>query len=97
MSDAAAIALNDLADQVAGAADLDSSARRDVAFDIEVGDPEFAIYDALLATRKPLQKELLDRIRKGVDAGWYDGPMRRAVVDAIGQQQRQNDTSAGSM
>jgi hypothetical protein len=32
--------LGDFADQVAAAADLDEDARRTVAFDLDVGDPE---------------------------------------------------------
>lgn len=90
MSASAASVLNDLADQVAAAANLDDAARRNVDFDLEVGDPEFAISDALLATRTPLPTPLLARIREGVNLGWYQDATRRLVLDALDRQERQN-------
>jgi hypothetical protein len=88
MSMAPRIALNDLADQVAAAADLDDAAHADVAFDIEVGDPDIAIYQALLATRKSLPADLLQRIRVGIDAGWWTAAMRDHALAALNKLQR---------
>lgn len=90
MSTTARLDLLDLADQVATAADLDTQSRRNVEFDLEVGDPEFAISNALLATRTPLPLRLLKRIRKGVEMGWYRATTRKLVLDALARQERQS-------
>jgi hypothetical protein len=45
--------LADFGDQIAAAAGLDDAVRREVAFDLEVRDPECAICDAFLATKSP--------------------------------------------
>lgn len=87
---AAARALNDLADQVAAAAELDDGARRNVLFDLEFGDAACAICDALLATRSPLPAHLLKRIRDGVTDGWYDGSIRDLVLHALCRQERRH-------
>lgn len=84
---AAAQALNDLADQVAAAADLDDDARRNVDFDRQFDDAASAICDALLATITPLPLHLLRRIRQGVEAGWYEGSIRDLVLHALRRQE----------
>lgn len=86
----AAIALNDLADQVVAAADLDDLARGRVQFSLDYSDAEYAICDALLATRTPLPDGLLTQIRRGVQSGWYQGATRQRVLAAIDDQERQN-------
>jgi hypothetical protein len=83
--------LGDFADQVAAAADLDEDARRTVAFDLEVGDPEWAICDAVLATKSPLPLEMLQRIRRDLLTGkWFSGDTRQLIADAIDRQERQH-------
>lgn len=84
---AAGRALNDLADEVAAAADLDGSARRNVEFDLEFDDAASAICDALLSTRTALPADLLKRIQEGVSAGWYDGSTRDLVLHALCRQE----------
>lgn len=87
MSDAAS-ALNDLADEVAAAADLDDAARRGVDFSLEVSDPELAICDALIDAKTPLPAGLLKRIRAGVEIGRYHGATRDEVIAALDRQER---------
>jgi hypothetical protein len=80
---------NDLADQVAAAADLDDQARGRVQFDLDWGDADVAICDALLATRTPLPNDLLTAIRDRAP-NWYFDATLKLVLDAIDRQQRQN-------
>lgn len=80
---------NDLADQVAAAADLDDQARGRVQFALNYSDADVAICDALLATRTPLPNKLLDQVRAGAKS-WYRGATLKLVLDAIDRQARQN-------
>jgi len=81
--------LADFADQVAAAADLDDAARREVAFDLEVGDPEWAICDAVLATKSPLPVEMLRRIREDLLTDhWYSVDTEQLIADAVDRQER---------
>lgn len=85
---ASVMALNDLADQVAAAADLNADDRTAVDFDIEVGDPAIAIFEALMGTRTPLPAPLLQRIQDGINAGWWTQSLRDAALPVLQKQLR---------
>lgn len=75
------------ANDAAHAADLDDDVRRAVATDLAVGNAEWAIFDAVIGTRKPLPAPMLQRIRDDVlPMKWYDDADDLSLfVDALGR------------
>lgn len=57
--------------------------------ELEFGDTSVALGTAVLETRKPLPRAILDEVARGA-ADWYvSGTYRQLILDAVARQKRQ--------
>lgn len=81
--------IDDVADQAAAAADLNSQARGRVELDQDLGQSATVLVTCILETRTPLPTDILREVRAQAD-DWFLSDLRPTILDAVDAQERLN-------